>query len=71
LTAYKTNGISKGLIGDMIFYKIIFRGFGGKDSENNTIKKGALLLPFSNVNPQTHNVRSISDVKYNKGNTDF
>ncbi len=36
------------------------------------IKKEELnSSPFSNVNPQTHNVRSISDVKYCKVNTFF
>ncbi len=35
-------------------------------------KKGELnSSPFSNVNPQTHNVRSISDVKYHKSNNYF
>ncbi len=35
-------------------------------------KKGELnSSPFSNVNPQTHNVISISDVKYHKSNNYF
>ena len=35
-------------------------------------KKGELnSSPFSNVNPQTHNVRSVSDVKYCEGNNLF
>ncbi len=35
---------------------------------NTTQKKRELnSSPFSNVNPQTHNVRSVSDVKCGKG----
>ena len=36
------------------------------------IKKRELnSSPFSNVNPQTHNVRSVSDVKYTKSSNYF
>jgi len=63
LDVCKTIQIQKGLNGKRKIILIFQRRLSGAETKRRNKKKGALQLPFSNVNPQTHNVRSISDVK--------